>query len=100
MKRKIYIRTALLSLFAAFFLACSEATIQEDAMKAAELTTQSNKYSMDSDFKNAGNAYKQAQELMEKYKKLDKFDEFYQLYISYLQDKAYIMDSESSIIPE
>lgn len=79
--------------FISFFaLSCSEATIEEDAQRAAELTMMSNQYSMENDMSNAGKAYTESQEIMNKYKKLDKFDEFYQIYLSFLEEGSYRLD--------
>lgn len=94
-KRTIPVFGILVILLSALLLSCSEPTMEEDAQRAADLTSQSNQYSMENDYKGAGRAYEEVQEIMTKYKRLEKFDEFYMLYISYLQDASYSLDDAS-----
>jgi len=90
MRKIIYI--LFLGLYMFTFLACSEPTMEEDAQRAAELTMMSNQYSGDNDMSNAGKAYAESQEIMNKYKKLDKFDEFYQIYLTFLEESSYRLE--------
>jgi len=93
-----YFCNALLVLLSAFLLSCSEPTLEDDARVAAELTQQSNQYTRENNFKEAGRTYKEVQEIMDKYKKMDKFDEFYTTYISYLHEASYSYDEQ--IMPQ
>lgn len=90
MKKSIYIISIVLSMLVV--QACGEPTLEDDAQKAAELTSLSNQYTMDNDLSRAGKAYEEVQEIINKYKQQDKFDEFYQLYISILQEQSYTID--------
>ena len=99
-KRVNQICTILLTLFSVFLLSCSEPTLENDALKAAELTSQSNQYSRENNFAEAGRTYAQVQEIMNKYKKMNKFDEFYMFYISYMQDATYSLDEQGVGAPQ
>lgn len=90
-----YIFAILFTLFSVLLLSCSEPTMEEDAQKAADLTSQSNQYSMEDNYKDAGRAYEEVQEIMTKYKRMGKFDEFYLMYSLLLQDASYSLDDEN-----
>ena len=94
-KRTIPVFGILFILLSALLLSCSEPTMEEDAQRAADLTSQSNEYSRENNYREAGRAYEEVQEIMTKYKRLEKFDEFYMIYISLLQDASYSLDDAS-----
>lgn len=94
-----YIYTFLIALFSILLFSCSEPTMEEDARRAADLTSQSNQYSRENNFKEAGRTYKEVQEIMAKYKKMDRFDEFYATYIAYMQDASYSFDEGDVVVP-
>jgi len=95
-----YLYTFLIAIVSMLFISCSEPTMEEDAQRAADLTTMSNQFSKDNDFKEAGRTYAEVQEIMMKYKKMEKFDEFYMIYISYLQDASYNFEDGTITVPE
>lgn len=95
-----YLFVFLTVFFSTVFISCSEATMEEDAQRAAELTSVSNRYSRDNDFKEAGRTYAEVQEIMAKYKKKEKFDEFYMIYISHLENTSYSFDEGDDIAPQ
>ncbi|MDL2214742.1 hypothetical protein LJC00_00950 [Dysgonomonas sp. OttesenSCG-928-M03] len=99
MKKVKYLYIILIGLFSIALFSCSESSIEDDARKAAELSSISNQLSMEGNINEAGKTYKDVQEIMEKYKRLDKFDEFYQLYISYLHENSYRIEESLSPAP-
>lgn len=93
MRKIAYILLLVFSIYA--LPSCSEPTMEEDARKAAELTMQSNQYSLDNDMSNAGKTYAESQKIMNKYKKMDQFDEFYQIYLGYLEEGSYRLEDST-----
>lgn len=58
--------------------ACS--SLEKDAKKAAELSTESLNYLSNGDLKNSEKTYKESQEIMKKYRNTDQFTEFLTIY--------------------
>lgn len=69
-----------------FVISCSGPTLEEDAQKAAFLTKESMRFSMESNLQKAENCYMEVQKIMEKYRNTDEFEKFHETYNFYLQD--------------
>lgn len=66
--------------------ACS--SLEKDAKKAAELSTESLNYLSNGDLKNSEKTYKESQEIMKKYRNTDQFTEFLTIYNEAFENDA------------
>ncbi len=76
-----------------FLISCSEPSLEDDAKKAAYLTTQSMEFSLENDLKSAESNFHEVQKIMDKYRDTEDFRKFHDLYDLFLQEYADSMDS-------
>lgn len=79
----------MILLSSAVLVSCKQPTMEQDALKAAELSNISSQRALVNDFNGAEKYYRDAQEIIDKYRNTDSFNDFFTLYNGYIEAQVY-----------